>query len=272
VAEGAPIRTGEGGYVEILLGPGSFFRLGEDSEAVLEETDLDRIRIRLTSGAGILETNELDGEFPITVRAGDLETSIARNGLYRFANGEATVLEGEMGIPGGDLTWEKGWSVHFNRVIRATPRTAPAPRTALDLWSAGRADLLAEANAIAYRAALDTQHIFPADFGSPRTALGGSLAGNSWIWVADIGSWTFFPTSRYRSPYGYRYYSTADLVQSAARRDSGLRSVGSSTSRSPTGSSGSDDAPSGGGGVSLPAPTFGDIVPAKSGPGQQQQN
>lgn len=267
VAEGASIRTGEDGYVEVLLNPGSFFRLGENSEAVLEETDLDRIRIRLHSGTGILEANELEAEFPITVLTGDLETTIRRNGLYRFADGQASVLEGELSVPGRDLAWEKGWSLRMDRVLRAAPNPDTGLMSGLDSWSAGRADLLARANTAAYRTALNTEHILPG------TSLGGRL-GNSWIWVADFGSWTFFPTSRYRSPYGYRYYSTTDLVQFRSQRESGVRSSGGSTSRPSTGSSGSDDSPSGGGGggVSLPAPTFGDIVPAKSGPGQQQQN
>ena len=84
VPAGAPIQTGPSGHVEILLNPGSFLRLGEDSQAVLDSVDLTDVRVRILSGSAVIECNSVQKDSPITVTDGTETVSISRPGTYRF--------------------------------------------------------------------------------------------------------------------------------------------------------------------------------------------
>src|SRR5437868_4945528 len=50
VPAGSPIQTSSTGRVEILLNPGSFLRLGENSLVVLDSVELTNIAVRVLSG------------------------------------------------------------------------------------------------------------------------------------------------------------------------------------------------------------------------------
>ena len=82
IGEGNPLTTGTDSRVEILLGPDSYLRMRSDSEIVLECESLDKIAVRLTKGAAIIDVNRIDKKMPISVRVGDLETHIGKSGLY----------------------------------------------------------------------------------------------------------------------------------------------------------------------------------------------
>jgi hypothetical protein len=265
VAAGVPIRAGENGFVEILLNPGSFLRLGENSEAVLEGTELADIQVRLVSGAMVLEAADVPEAYPITVTTGDLRTAIFHDGVYKFEGGRATVLKGKLGLPNSDLAWKSGWSVYFDRVHRAAEVAPQAVATNLERWSAARAGVVARANAQAYRSLTATRTTYADTF------------ERSWLWLPNVGAWTFFPVGRYQSPYGYRYYSRDDLIwylRSQRTASSGSSGGGGASTRG-TAAQPPQDSSSGGGGSgapSAPAPTFRDIVPARNGPATQQPN
>ncbi len=266
VAEGAPIRTGKGAYVEILLNPGSFLRLDQNSEAVIEETALSGIRVRVVSGAAILEAGEILDEFPVTVLTGELQTIIVDDGIYLFGDGKARVLAGKLHIPDAALAYEKGWTVYFDRLYRARRSTSDLMATGVERWSAGRASVLAQTNRRAYQSL--------ASSGIRRNAI---PSARSWYWMPGLNTWTFFPNRRYLSPYGYTHYSTFDLNQLVrARRGGGPPTTRAGTVPRPDNGGGGLPATGSsrpeGGAASPPAPTFRDIVPAKSGPTTQQRN
>src|SRR5215831_16822537 len=85
VPAGQPIQTSDNGRVEILLNPGSFLRLGENSVAVLDSVELTNINIRILSGSAIIEAGSVEKDGPIRVTSGESTTSIAAPGLYPFS-------------------------------------------------------------------------------------------------------------------------------------------------------------------------------------------
>src|SRR5712691_1393627 len=90
VPVGTPIQTGPQGHAEILLNPGSFLRLSENSTVVLDSVELTEIAIRVVSGTVLIESAEMDKETPIRVSTGKLSTLIVSSGLYRFADDTAS--------------------------------------------------------------------------------------------------------------------------------------------------------------------------------------
>ena len=49
---GSPVQTGLQGHAEILLNPGSFLRVGENSTVVLDSVELNQIVVRIVHGKG----------------------------------------------------------------------------------------------------------------------------------------------------------------------------------------------------------------------------
>ena len=58
---GDVVRTGHDGRVEMLLNPGSYMRIGENSEFELADNSLQNLEVRLVRGTAIVEVTGLDG-------------------------------------------------------------------------------------------------------------------------------------------------------------------------------------------------------------------
>src|SRR5207249_3288315 len=67
LAAGKIVQTGPGGAIEILLNPGSYLRMGENSRVVLEKADLYDIAVRILDGSMIIEANGFDKDLPLHV-------------------------------------------------------------------------------------------------------------------------------------------------------------------------------------------------------------
>src|SRR5437868_5947069 len=96
VPAGSPIETGAAGAAEILLNPGSYLRLGENSRAVLEQVDLAEISIRITRGSAVIEANGFDKKTPLKVTSGNLKTEIIDDGIYSFSDNKVLVVKGKI--------------------------------------------------------------------------------------------------------------------------------------------------------------------------------
>src|SRR5215471_17926252 len=111
VQVGVPVETQSGSHVELLLSPGSFLRIGENSVVVMDSVDLSNIIVRVVSGTAVVESATLNKDFPIHVTSGDLRTSIISPGLYRFSGGSAVVLNGKLRDDTSGATAKKGQEV-----------------------------------------------------------------------------------------------------------------------------------------------------------------
>jgi hypothetical protein len=234
-----PIKTGIDGYVEVLLRPGSFLRLGENSEAILDDADLANVRLTVTRGPAVVEVVEISSEFPITVTTGNLTTKIVSSGIYRFADGTATVIQGKLQTADSKLTYEKGWQIFFQDNYRA--RKVPKIQvTSLDVYSQARSAEIARVNY------------------SLATSLTGPSTYNVydlWLFSPQFGMYSFIPRGGFRSHYGHQYYGVGT-------RRNGYQTGGSATTSTTPGSStpapprdnGNSNAGGGGGTASAPAP------------------
>lgn len=248
-----PIRTGLDGYVEVLLRPGSFLRLGENSEAIIDDSDLAKVKLTVTRGPAVIEVVEIDSDFPITVVTENLTTKIASGGIYRFDHGTATVIQGKLKTGDSKLTYEKGWQIFFKDNYRAR-KAGKIQVTSLDVYSQARSEVIARAN----------------------YSLASSLNGPSsygiydlWLFAPDLGMYTFIPRGDYRSPYGYKYYGAGNVRRVSNRPSNSGTSTstdtggGNSTPSTPTNNGNSSSG--GGGGASAPPP-----APTASTPSGQQ--
>jgi hypothetical protein len=89
------VKTAADGRVEMLLNPGSYLRVGENSEFELTNSSLEKLEVRLVRGTAIIEATGADEtELAINITTPHAKMVIVRRGLYRVnvIPGDATVL------------------------------------------------------------------------------------------------------------------------------------------------------------------------------------
>src|SRR6185295_4223485 len=110
---GDVVSTNVSGQVEVLLNPGTYLRLAERSEFVMEDTSLDNLLVRLTKGSAIIEaTGPSDIKLYIPVVTDQHRMTIVRPGVYRVnvaaGKTELFVRKGRMALSDGKEDYVKG--------------------------------------------------------------------------------------------------------------------------------------------------------------------
>jgi hypothetical protein len=233
---GAPIRTGAEGFAEILLNPGSYLRLGQNSEAVLEGIELVNVSIRINSGTAVIEASGFTKETPLEVTNKDLKLKIIKDGIYSISDGTVKIVEGQLLLAGNKTVYKKGWAVSATQAYKA-------PKDELltvEIWSRNRSKLIATAN----------ENIVSS---FRRNSAPPSLY-DVWLWDPTFGAFTFMPGYRYRSPYGFRYRSVQEPAYVGGGGSGPSYSAGGSGGGFSGGNSAASPTSGGGGGASISSP------------------
>ena len=190
VAQGAPIQTTTG-FVEILLTPGSFLRIGPNSEVVLEGIELTNVAARISAGEAVLEVLEVNKQFPVKIMTGTLSVQVSEPGIYRFKDGLATVVEGKLSTLGTKIPYGKGWQVSYTVNYRAT-KVPGTDLTSLDYYSMNRSGAVSTTNSsirpVDRMSVVDRQNSY-------------------WLITQGLPWFTYMSTRNVRSPYGYNFFS-----------------------------------------------------------------
>jgi hypothetical protein len=227
-----PILTGPNGYVELLLTPGSYLRMGNNTEVVLDGVELSNVAVRVVQGVAVVEVVDIDHTLPIQMTTGNVQVKIADPGIYEFGNGVATVLEGKLLSADSETTFKKGWQVSYNGNYM-TRKVSDNELSALDIFSKTRSEKIAAAN----------MELAPVVKNS-----GYHSSSPIWMYSPAYALWTFMPYGNARSPYGYRYRGFETVVYSGGRSN-GVASSNEGAESGPrtNNSSGSSAASSSGG-------------------------
>jgi FecR protein len=191
---GDTVRTGIRGRAEILLNPGCYLRLGEQSEFVFLFDNLKGDRLKLLRGSAVLEASALDSS--VLVETPKARFEITRDGLYRFNVGpdgraEVAVRKGRVMV--GDTTIKQGKRAVVEGSTAAIAKLDKHDVDVLDGWSKDRSKTLVAANSRLSRV------------GMSRT-LGMSFIRNTWIYDPFCRCYTFLPfAGGFASPYGWGY-------------------------------------------------------------------
>jgi len=255
---GDRVRTAYDGRVEILLNPGSYLRVGGNSEVELSNNSLANLEVRLLRGTAIVEATGADGlELNINISTPHTKLAIVRHGLYRVnvVPGDATELivrKGRVILSDSHTKVKGGNKVIFNAtnvsVAKLTKEEKKVKdREEVDVWSKERAEALAKAN----------RRISDRMISSAFTSIAGPhLFGGSpfgyWFYNSRLGCYTFLPNGYgWVSPYG-SWYSTAVYYYPGNSYSSGSRngSSGGGVSTNPSGGNSGGSS----GGTYRPAP------------------
>lgn len=201
------VTTGTDSQAEILLNPGSYLRLAENSEIILVDNSLNNLLVRLNGGSAIIEATGTDySELRIGIAIGQERVVIVRRGIYRITvqphSAELLVRKGRV-LLGNDprQVVKGGYKVTFAGGSVFTAKLNKSEPDEFDSWSKERGKTLARAN----------------EKLSSRV-LNGYLATNNFGWSAAFGRsglWTFSPSLRcytflpffggWATPYGNYY-------------------------------------------------------------------
>ena len=252
---GDRVRTAYDGRVEILLNPGSYLRLGGDSEVELSNNSLENLEVRLLRGTAIVEATGLDDlDLNINISTPHTRLAIVRQGLYRLnvvpENAtELIVRKGRVILSDSHTKVKGGNKVVFNatNVSVASKLTKEEKRATdageVDVWSKDRAKTLAKANSRI------NDRMFNSAFATVRDLDPFSIDPFSrrlgvWFYNSNSRCYTFLPFfNGFGSPYGSSY-NTSIYYPPAY---SNPRYPNSNGNQPQTGSSGGNSYPSGGG-------------------------
>ena len=257
---GDRVRTAYDGRVEILLNPGSYLRVGGNSEIELSNNSLDNLEVRLMRGTAIVEATGADGlELNINISTPHTKIAIVRHGLYRVSvlPGDATELIVRKGrvILSDSHTKVKGG----NKVVFSATNVSVAKLTKeekkqkekeeVDVWSKERAETLAKANRRINDSMLNSAFATFRDFDPfSRSRLG------FWFFNTRAGCYTFLPFYYgWRSPYGGYYWNTV-YYQPPINSYRPPSNGSGGTYTPPPGGSGGSGGSAGGGGTYRPSP------------------
>jgi hypothetical protein len=208
---GDQVRTGADGRVEMLLNPGSFLRVGENSEFQLVDNSLENLEVRLHRGTAIIEATGADEtELAINITTPHARMVIVKRGLYRVnvIPGDVTELfvrKGRVMLADTHTKVKEGNRVTFSGTSFSVAKMEKSDKSGdmLEAWSKDRAHTVALANNRVQHRDMDVVLAGLQDYWwaslSPRNS-------GVWMYNSYFGCFTFMPFGYgWGSPYGSSY-------------------------------------------------------------------
>ena len=188
------------GRAELLLTPGVFLRVGENSTVRMVSPDLLNTRVEVGRGRADIEVDEIHPRNNIEVTVAGGSTRLLKNGFYAFDADKhnVRVFKGEAElIETGDmqkqlkLKGDRQVELAGNEAVKSVSFDRDQAEDSLYSWSSLRSQYLAEANI---------------NLASQYAGYGGWAPG--WYWDAGFWGYTWLPGDGLLwSPFGWGFYS-----------------------------------------------------------------
>jgi hypothetical protein len=226
---GQELRT-EDGRAEVLLTPGAFLRLSQNSSVQMLSRDLSDTRFEVLTGSVMVECDELAKDASLTVVYKGDKIQLEKHGLYRLDATESRfrVYDGRAIVVSGSdqLALKRGNETSLNGVLVAQS-FKPNPKLGDDFyaWNGMRSGYLASANVSA------AQSVYNG---------GTHWRSSAWMWDPWYGSFTFIPAGGVLfNPFGWGFYSPGMVIYAPTPVYGGYVPTGGRPIAGGTGNSGS---------------------------------
>lgn len=195
MSAGDDLTTGNG-KAEVLLTPGIYLRIDDQSGVKMESPDLAKTQVELTRGRAGVEVDQIFPQNCVQVVDGGVTTQLIKPGYYEFdANSpEVQVFKGRAEVFLGDGKWETVKDHHELALAQgAREKTAsfdarPA-NDGLYNWSSLRSEYLAEANN-----QIAGEYAYAPGFNP------------GWYWDPWAWDYTYVGWDPFFSPFGWGFY------------------------------------------------------------------
>lgn len=203
--------TTQAGKVEILLTPGVFLRVADNSTVKMISPDLANTEVDLEKGRAMVEALDIHKENNIRIDQNDVSTQLLKNGLYDFDadHGEVRVFKGTAQVHAKGqtikLTGERELALNASGKLKAQGFDTRQHEDDFFRWCALRSGYLSEA-------AVDEARVY---IGPGPGWYGPGWYGTGWYWDPWFGVWTFIPADGiFYSPFGWGFYSPIFVYRS----------------------------------------------------------
>jgi uncharacterized membrane protein YgcG len=206
---GQVLETGKG-KAEILLTPGVYLRIGDNSSVKMISSSLTNTELALDHGEAMLEVDQIYTENNIHIAQPGADTRVLKTGLYAFDASHdhdlVRVFEGKAIVTADDrnTTVKKDRELRLNQSqLKAQGFHQDQVTGSDDLyrWSSLRSEYLSEAN-------VDSAHLFYANAWYGGGGWGPGWWGAGWYWDPWFDGFTFLPAAGFfYNPFGWGFYS-----------------------------------------------------------------
>lgn len=186
------------GRAELLLTPGVFLRLDDNTSAKMISPSLTDTRVEIDKGRAMVEVAELHKQNNIEIAEGGINTRLLKNGVYEFDADKAQVkvFDGKAQVEDQDKSIElKGgreFALNSDTPLKAQKFDKKQSEDDFYNWNSLRSEYESEAN-------VQTAALVPSGF-----------VGPGWWWDPYFSAYTFIPGNGYFfSPFGWGFYSPA---------------------------------------------------------------
>jgi hypothetical protein len=194
------VRTGPDGYAEILLTPGVFLRLGNDTSVRMDSDALTHTHLTLLSGSAMIECDELLPDNNVTFDVGNKPVELRKKGLYRLMADPPAVatIQGELFVAGNmNTTVKKGKLLQFNAAVPEPVKFHNDKKDELYTFSKARSEDSAYATGVTSSSLLSSGY--------------GCRGGSSWYLMGAVGMYSYLPCSGiYSNAFGYSFLGLND--------------------------------------------------------------
>jgi hypothetical protein len=190
------------GKAEVLLSPGVFLRVGENSSIKMEAASGNEVRVELVRGKAVVEVDHVDRIRRLDVIDKGADARVDQGGLYLFDANQPAVLvyNGKLRVEDDrrQFAVKQGEELLLGSSVPKTQKLDRHDTDALYSWNLQRADYAAQIGGWTVEALLSL------DDGAQYTA--------GWYWNPWYNSWAFvLPKGRSVSPLGYGYYAPSAM-------------------------------------------------------------
>jgi len=185
------------GKAEVLLTPGVFLRLGDNSEVRMIKPSLIETQLEIVSGESMIEVDDLVPGSSIAIMDHGSSTTLVKPGLYRFSERSIATLEGKAEVALGDkkIDLKKDKEVQIGDTL-VLGKVDLSQDDELFAWSNTRAQY----NAAATYAG-STQAYQAGGYGF------SSYSSPGWYWNSPFNSYMWMPgNGAFYCPFGYGFY------------------------------------------------------------------
>jgi len=197
--EKGQVLTTQAGKVEVLLTPGVFLRVADNSALKMVSPDLANTEVELDKGRAMVEVTDISKNNDIRVDQNGASVQLLKLGLYDFDSdhNQIRVFKGKAEV----TTNNQRVGLGDNRELTLNAGGKPKPESfdskqysdEFFRWSGLRSGYLAEADA-------DTARLYVNG--------GPGWIGTGWYWDPWFGAYTFIPGDGiFYSPFGWGFYS-----------------------------------------------------------------
>ena len=203
--------TTQAGKVEILLTPGVFLRVDDNSSVKMISPDLANTEVEVNKGRVMVEVLDISKNNDIRIAQNDAPTTLLKRGLYDFDadHEQVRVFKGEAEVHVNDrnvkVKGDHEVTLNAGGRLRAQSFDTRPYEDDFFRWSALRSGYLAEAGA-------DEARVY---IGVGPGWYGPGWYGTGWYWDPWFDGWTFIPADGiFYSPFGWGFYSPIVVYRS----------------------------------------------------------